>query len=54
MHNRIKFQVWSDVQRRWRTAYVHPDKLQDNIEAMCALGYTVRVNDTEYYVWHWL
>lgn len=40
--NRIKFQVWSHDQQRWRTAYVKPDLLYANYARFHELGYTVR------------
>lgn len=41
--NRIKFQVWSDDQQRWRTVYVQSDKLRDNVVLLRAYGMKFRV-----------
>lgn len=40
---RLKFQVWSDTQKRWRTAYVLVTMLHENLIMMKAHGMKVRV-----------
>jgi hypothetical protein len=42
MIGRIKFQVWSPVQKKWRTAYVKRDKLAENIRLLNIYGFSVR------------
>lgn len=42
VNGRVKFQVWSPVRRRWRTAYVLPHLLESNINCMVLHGFTVR------------
>ena len=41
---RLKFQVWSDVQQRWKTAYCLVTTLHENLIMMKAHGLKVRVN----------
>lgn len=43
MNNRIKFQVWSDDQQRWKTAYVRVDMLYANLVLMRSHGLKVRI-----------
>jgi hypothetical protein len=43
MNGRIKFQVWSDGQQRWRTVYVYADKLRDNVILLRSYGLKFRV-----------
>jgi hypothetical protein len=40
---RVKFQVWSDTKRRWRTAYCLMTMLHENLIHMKAYGIRVRV-----------
>jgi hypothetical protein len=40
---RMKFQVWSDIQRRWRTAYCLITMLHENLIHMKMFGIKVRV-----------
>lgn len=43
MNGRIKFQVWSPVQGRWRTAYVRDwDDLMHNAKLFGVYGFRVR------------
>jgi hypothetical protein len=42
MTGRIKFQVWSETQGRWRTAYCKPELLQQNYRLFTNYGFTVR------------
>ena len=41
---RLKFQVWSDVQQRWKTAFCLVTMLHENLIMMKAHGLKVRVN----------
>lgn len=43
MNNRVKFQVWSERQQRWRTAYVPIPMLHGNLLLMRIHGLKVRV-----------
>lgn len=43
MNGRIKFQVWSESQQRWRTVYVVPDKLRQNVILLSSYGFKSRV-----------
>ncbi len=40
---RIKLQVWSDVQQRWRSAYCLVTMLHENLILLKAFGITFRV-----------
>jgi len=40
---RLKFQVWSDAQGRWKTAYCLITMLHENLIFMKAFGIKVRV-----------
>jgi hypothetical protein len=40
---RLKFQVWSDAQQRWKTAYCLVTMLHENLIFMKAFGIEVRV-----------
>jgi hypothetical protein len=40
---RLKLQVWSDAQQRWRTARVLVTMLHENLIHMKAYGFKVRV-----------
>jgi hypothetical protein len=42
MIDRIKFQVWSPAQERWRTAYCRAELLQQNITLFTVYGFRVR------------
>lgn len=42
MSGRYKFQVWSDAQQRWRTAYCKPDMLASNCEWFSHYGFQTR------------
>ena len=42
MNGRHKFQVWSEAQRRWRTAYCKPELLTSNVVHFMALSFIVR------------
>lgn len=42
MKGRVKFQVWSDVQKRWRTAYCRPELLFQNTYLFMSMGFKVR------------
>jgi mannose/fructose/N-acetylgalactosamine-specific phosphotransferase system component IID len=41
---RIKFEVWSPEQKRWRVAYVRPELAAINYERMRAMGYLIRMS----------
>ena len=41
--NRIKFQVWSGTQQRWRTVYVKADMLRPNVILLRAYDMKFRV-----------
>jgi hypothetical protein len=43
MNGRLKFQVWSDVQQRWKTAHCLITMLHENLIMMKAHGFKVRV-----------
>lgn len=43
MNSREKFQVWSDAQKYWRTAYCLPSMLFANLTLMKSYGLKVRV-----------
>ncbi|MGH7239627.1 MAG: hypothetical protein ACREHG_06125 [Candidatus Saccharimonadales bacterium] len=42
MDQRIKFQVWSLMQRRWRTCYCLTFKVKQNVEQFVGYGFKVR------------
>lgn len=41
MSERVKFQVWSVKQWRWRTAYVKRELLEENIRLFRSYGFAV-------------
>jgi hypothetical protein len=41
--SRLKFQVWSDAQQRWKMAYCLITMLHENLILMKAFGFKVRV-----------
>ena len=43
MNGRLKFQVWSESQHYWRTAYVLITLLHENLIMMKAHGMHVRI-----------
>lgn len=43
MNGRIKFQVWSTDQHRWKSCYVLINMLHSNLLMMRAHGFKVRV-----------
>lgn len=43
MNRRIKFQVWSEGQKRWRTVYVLGKQLRENVIALKGYGFKIRV-----------
>lgn len=51
MNGRIKFQVWSDAQQRWKSCYVLIAKLHSNLLMMRAHGFKVRVRDQGISIW---
>lgn len=42
MNGRIKFQVWSETQQRWRTAYCKPELLTHNAGLFRIYNFRVR------------
>lgn len=40
---RVKLQVWNRRARNWRTVWVKPELLQQNIDLLAAYGVTTRV-----------
>jgi hypothetical protein len=47
--DRIKLQVWSEAQYRWRTVYVLPIMLAVNLIALRQHGFTYRVLPWNYW-----
>lgn len=43
MSGRIKFQVWSEDQKRWRTVYVLCKQLPENVIALKGYGFKIRI-----------
>jgi hypothetical protein len=40
---RVKFQVWSPAQQRWRTAYCKLALAQTNVDLMRQCGFVARI-----------
>ena len=43
VNGRIKFQVWSEGQKRWRTVYVLGKQLRENVIALKGYGFKIRI-----------
>ena len=43
VNGRIKFQVWSEGKKRWRTVYVRAEALRETVIALKGYGFKIRI-----------